>query len=213
MGQGVGRRATRGVVAGLVIVATVAAVSSTGGAQPAPPPAASGGFHVYRGEIDAAMLPSIVALGVDRQELGVSPAGDGKVNVEVILSEAQAGALNAKGAALTTTASTARRSAAATDGVFRPYSGPGGLQEELASQARAHPKIAELQSIGETTQGQSIDAVRVTLNPSRVRDGRRPTTVYVGAQHAREWITPEMVRRLLAYVLDGYGTVPEITKL
>ena len=27
--------------------------------------------------------------------------------------------------------------------------------------------------------------------------GRRPTTVYVAAQHAREWITPEMVRRLL----------------
>ena len=34
------------------------------------------------------------------------------------------------------------------------------------------------------------------------RPGRRPTTVYVGAQHAREWITPEMVRRLLDHVLD-----------
>ena len=35
--------------------------------------------------------------------------------------------------------------------------------------------------------------------------------MYVGAQHAREWITPEMVRRLLDHVLDGYGTDPAIT--
>ncbi len=44
--------------------------------------------------------------------------------------------------------------------------------------------------------------MRVTKNPSRVKDGKRPTTVYIGAQHAREWITPEMVRRLLDHVLD-----------
>jgi hypothetical protein len=37
--------------------------------------------------------------------------------------------------------------------------------------------------------------------------------LYLGSQHAREWITPEMVRRLLHRFLDGYGTDPEITKL
>ncbi len=26
----------------------------------------------------------------------------------------------------------------------------------------------------------------------------------MGAQHAREWITPEMVRRLMHYYVDGY---------
>ena len=30
----------------------------------------------------------------------------------------------------------------------------------------------------------------------------------MGAQHAREWITPEMVRRLLHHVLDSYGKRP-----
>ncbi len=43
----------------------------------------------------------------------------------------------------------------------------------------------------------------VTDQPSRIREGKRPTTVYIGAQHAREWITPEMVRRLLDHILDG----------
>jgi hypothetical protein len=32
-------------------------------------------------------------------------------------------------------------------------------------------------------------------------------------QHAREWITPEMTRRLMHQTLDGYGKDPRITKL
>ena len=37
--------------------------------------------------------------------------------------------------------------------------------------------------------------------------------MYVAAQHAREWITPEMVRRLLDYYLTGYGSDPQITSI
>ena len=65
------------------------------------------------------------------------------------------------------------------------------------AQAAAHPDIAEFRVIGQTQQGQDIGAVRVTKNVEKAKDGKRPATVYVGAQHAREWITPEMVRRLL----------------
>ena len=43
--------------------------------------------------------------------------------------------------------------------------------------------------------------------------GTRPAVVYRRAQHAREWITPEMNRRLLHYYLDNYGSDAEITKL
>ena len=35
----------------------------------------------------------------------------------------------------------------------------------------------------------------------------------LGAQHAREWITPEMVRRLTYHVIDNYGTDRTITDL
>ena len=100
-----------------------------------------------------------------------------------------------------------------TEGVFRMYSGDGGILEELMAQAAAHPEIAEFRVIGETVQGQEIGAVRVTKNVNKAKDGKKPTTVYVAAQHAREWITPEMVRRLLDLYLTDYGTDDRITDL
>ena len=63
-------------------------------------------------------------------------------------------------------------------------------------------------------QGKPILAVKVTKNAqdSRATARARPV-LYVGAQHAREWITPEMTRRLMHHFLDSYGTDPAITKL
>ena len=61
--------------------------------------------------------------------------------------------------------------------------------------------------------GQEILALKVTKDASKLRDGRRPAVLYASAQHAREWITPEMTRRLMHYMLDSYGTDPEITEL
>lgn len=208
----------RRVVPMLVGAVVIAGLSwSTGAAEPLPPPTdPSDRLSVYSGVVDADGLAAIVALGVDRHELEVAavPDSEGQVAVEVILSGQQAAALVADGATLApTTTATQRRAAVALGPVFRPYSGPGGLQEELVAQAASHPQIAELEVIGQTVQGQDITAVRVTNRPSRIREGKRPTTVYIGAQHAREWITPEMVRRLLDHVLDGYGTDPAITAL
>ena len=45
----------------------------------------------------------------------------------------------------------------------------------------------------------------MTKNARQVPDGSRPAVLYTSAQHAREWITPEMTRRLMHYVLDGYA--------
>ncbi|MGH3925590.1 MAG: M14 family metallopeptidase, partial [Pseudonocardiaceae bacterium] len=56
-------------------------------------------------------------------------------------------------------------------------------------------------------------ALKVTKDATKLKDGRRPAVLYASAQHAREWITPEMTRRLMHYVLDGYGNDPEITEL
>ena len=54
-------------------------------------------------------------------------------------------------------------------------------------------------------------AVKVTADAKRTEDGSKPSVMYLGAQHAREWITPEMVRRLMHHFLDGYGSDPELT--
>ena len=62
-------------------------------------------------------------------------------------------------------------------------------------------------------QGEEIVALKVSRDASRNRDGRRPATLYVGGQHGKERITPEMVRRLARDVIDGYRTDPMITEL
>jgi hypothetical protein len=203
-------------------IATVAAVVLTGlvaAPSVASPPTPSGDdrLAVYSGTVDAEGFAAIVELGVDRSEVVTAPSADGAglIDVQVILSGGQVEALAAQGTELQLRAdpSAQRRTMQQTEGVFRMYSGDGGILEELMAQAAAHPDIAEFRVIGETVQGQEIGAVRVTKNVSKAKDGKKPTTVYVAAQHAREWITPEMVRRLLDLYLTDYGTDDRITDL
>ena len=99
------------------------------------------------------------------------------------------------------------------DGVFRPYGAPGGLKDEFEQLAAEHPDITKLVTIGQTVQGEDIVALKVSRHASRLRDGRRPATLFVASQHGNEWITPEMVRRLARHVIDGYRTDPMITDL
>ena len=83
----------------------------------------------------------------------------------------------------------------------------------MVAQAASHPSIAQLQVIGQTLNGRGHRRHEGHADPAADRGRQRPAAVYIAAQHAREWITPEMVRRLLRHVLDGYGKDPEITEL
>ena len=98
-------------------------------------------------------------------------------------------------------------------GVFRTYSGSGGLRAEVEQAAARYPAIATVRTIGRSVQGVPIQALRVTKDAAHVPVGKRPAVLYLGAQHARERITPEMVRRLMNEVLTGYGQDPEWTEL
>ena len=99
------------------------------------------------------------------------------------------------------------------DNVFRPYDGPQGLEAEMVAIAGANPDLVKLVDIGDTVQGRNIWALKVTKNANRRPDGTKPAVLYNSAQHAREWITPEMTRRLTRYYLDNYGSDAEITDL
>ena len=74
--------------------------------------------------------------------------------------------------------------------VFRPYGAAGGLKDEFEQLAAEHPDITKLVTIGQTVQGEDIVALKVSRHASRIRDGRRPATLYIGGQHGREWISP-----------------------
>src|SRR5262245_27058346 len=123
------RRLTLGLVVALVLTGLPL---STGAASPPPKVDSSGPLAVYTGVVDTAGLQAIVALGVDRHELQLTSLSDGQAQVEVVLTGAQADTLAASGADLSPKSSAAaRRVSVLQEGVFRRYSGPGGIQEEL----------------------------------------------------------------------------------
>ncbi|HEX5782801.1 MAG TPA: M14 family zinc carboxypeptidase [Solirubrobacteraceae bacterium] len=182
-------------------------------------------LDVYVGDVPRERLADLTALGIDRHELELKAVGDqrakdAKVRVEVIISGEEAAELRDQGIDLApkqvdgkTVAQRATALAAQGMEVFRTYSGADGLKAEFEQMARDHRDLAELQTIGRTVKGQDIVALKVTKDARRTRDGKRPAVLYLGAQHAREWITPEMIRRLAHYYLDGYSRDRDIREL
>ncbi|MEV0310686.1 M14 family metallopeptidase [Nonomuraea fuscirosea] len=181
-------------------------------AVPKPPQSGPDGVFVYSGELTADQLAKLVAAGVDREEMRIVKRADGKVTVEVILAAALADSLAGQGVTLRAQNTAARRALQA-DGVFKRYAGAGGIREEIIAAANAKPGIAKVVNLGNSLNGTPITAIKVTKNARTLGDGKRPAMLYSAAQHAREWITPEMVRRLLHHYLNGYGADAELTKL
>ncbi|TLQ46656.1 M14 family metallopeptidase [Streptomyces marianii] len=174
------------------------------------------GLSVWQAEVTKEQVPLLLQAGADGHELTEQVPAEGTATVEVFLTDDQAGALRDKGVSLTehtVSGAAKKRVAAAGDGVFRPYGGEGGLQEEILAVAAANPSITKVVSIGRTVQGKDILALKLTKGAKKYRDGAKPSTLYMSNQHAREWITPEMTRRLLHHYVDGYGEDRRITRI
>ena len=64
--------------------------------------------------------------------------------------------------------------------------------------ADEHRDIVQAVEIGRTINDVPILALRVTRDAREATNppGSKPAVLYNAAQHAREWITPEMIRRL-----------------
>ncbi|MFB7331614.1 M14 family zinc carboxypeptidase [Streptomyces adustus] len=171
---------------------------------------------VYRAEITKQQLPLLLAAGQDGQELAEQAPDQGTADVEVYLTDDQARKLERQGVDLTEhtlSAKAENRVAAAAEHVFRPYSGSGGLKEEIVRTGQENPGLTKVVSIGKTVDGQDILALKLTKGAKKSRDGSKPSVLYMSNQHAREWITPEMTRRLLHYYLDNYKTDRRIKKI
>lgn len=201
----------------LVFASTLAALPSAAQAQ-AGPGAAPGAdeVRVYDADITREQVPLVLAAGQDAHELAERAPESGTARVELFLTAGQAEGLKTQGIRLAehkVPAQALARAKAAGDGVFRPYSGKGGLQEEILATAAAAPALTKVVSIGRTVQGKEILALKVSKNAKKTRDGSKPSVLYMSNQHAREWITPEMTRRLMHHTLDNYGKDARITSL
>ncbi|WP_030670374.1 M14 family metallopeptidase [Streptomyces rimosus] len=170
----------------------------------------------WTGQVSAAQVPLLLKAGVDGHEIGAQVPKTGKGQVEVQLSAAQAAGLRKQGVQLTrkiVSAETQRKLKAQGDRVFRPYMGVNGLMKEMIDTARFNRKLAKVVSIGKTVRGHDIMALKLTKDADTTEDGAKPAVLYLSNQHAREWITPEMTRRLMQYYLAGYGKDPRLTKI
>ncbi|TMQ93322.1 zinc carboxypeptidase [Actinomadura soli] len=210
------RRLTPVLAAAALLIGALVAAPANAAPQT---PSAGAAVDLYAAELSPDHVKLLNRFGLDREDVRFSTSAEkGSVHVEAVMSAAQAAALNRQGLGLTVKKlggkdARQRAKAAAAPKVFRPYSGPGNIREELLNVAAANASIAKAVDIGKSVKGQPITAVRLTKDVNSTRQHGRPVVVYQAAQHAREWITPEMVRRLLHHYVDGYGKNAEITKI
>ncbi|MFF3420901.1 M14 family zinc carboxypeptidase [Streptomyces sp. NPDC002698] len=203
--------ATGALLLGGAAVAPVARAQD--GSSPEPD---ANAVKVFRAEVTKQQVPLLLAAGQDSHELGDTTWKNGRSTVEVYVTDEQAGKLEKQGVDLTEhtlSAKAENRVADAAQGVFRPYSGKGNLQEEILRTGQANPGLTKVVSIGKTLNGQDILAVKLTKGARKTKDGSRPSVLYMSNQHAREWITPEMTRRLMHYYLDNYSTDKRVKKI
>jgi hypothetical protein len=172
----------------------------------------------YRvGVKSAGQIAKLRALGYDVTE------GRQKGSVTVVATRHQARGLRGKGLKPTLVRDkrgrTERQLAAAQAAsggykVWRPYARDAfddqghptdNLLTELRKLARAHPGLIKLETIGHSVRGVPIVALKVTRGARSTRDGSKPSVLYSSTQHAREWISTEVNRRLLRLFVDNYG--------
>lgn len=66
----------------------------------------------------------------------------------------------------------------------------------------AHPAIVRLFSIGQSYEGRTLWAAKISDNPDQDED--EPEALFVGLYHAREHLTAEMLLSILRLLTDGY---------
>ncbi|PAM99386.1 zinc carboxypeptidase [Streptomyces sp. Alain-F2R5] len=211
------RRRARSILAVGALLIGGASFAPIAQAQPSGPADTDADeVKVFRADVTQEQVPLLLAAGQDGHELGEQVPDQGTATVEVYLTDQQAGKLEKQGVDLkehTLSTRAAERVEDAAEGVFRPYSGSGGLREEILRTAQEYPRLTKVVSIGKTVNGKDILALKLTKHADRTRDGSKPAVLYMSNQHAREWITPEMTRRLMHHYLDNYEKDRRIRKL
>jgi hypothetical protein len=165
-------------------------------------------LQMYTLKGDAAKI-SKAASGVELVDVRQTASG---IKADAVLTSAEHSKLaasgvhvellrNAKGQTVTQQAA---RQAAGGFNVWRSWDEPGGIRDELYAVARRNPQLVKLEVLGHTHQGRELIALKVTQGANDVPDASRPAVLYSSNQHAREWISLEVNRRLLHYYINRW---------
>ena len=216
----------RRLLSGSVVAVAVAALgvglappSSTSPPTAAPSaPRADRPLDAYTArDVSAEQLRTLARQGYDLHE--AHPTGD-TTRVDLVLTRDEAERLRGQGIdvrlARVKGGQTVRQFAAAQAEfgytVWKSYDEPGGYHDQLTTVARDYPGVTKLVKLGTTYQGRDILALKMTAGARGQKDGSRPAVIFSATQHAREWIAPEMVRRLMYTYLERWEADDEPTK-
>jgi len=201
----------------LLVCILAGAIASAGTAFGAP---GRGGqsLEVYTATVNRAQAAKLAREGYDIAATRSVPGG---VEVDLVLSAAEVARLKGQGLKIDvkrnrdgkTATQLAAEQAANGYTVWRSYDQPGGIRDEVYQVAQRNPRIVKLEVIGHTLNNREIIALKVTKDAPRTADGARPAVLYSATQHAREWISTEVARRILHYFVDNYGKNADATSL
>jgi len=185
-----------------VVLSVSAIAPATAKDQPA------GGLDMYSATVDAATAGRLASAGYDIVDQQIN--ADGKVTLSIVLSGKQRAQLRREGVNADAIrdakgrTSSQRAAAQATAGfnVWRSWDQTGGIRDELYDVAKKNAGFVKLEVLGKTGQGREIIALKVTQGAKGTKDGARPAALFISNQHAREWISVEVNRRLLRWILD-----------
>ncbi len=211
--------AARKLLVALVVCGALVPVA-VGSASADPPPHSSSNarLQMYTALVSSATAAEFASAGYD---LVSSDPEAGGVRIVVVLYPWEKSALEKQGIDLdlwrnsdgvtATKLSEAQKQAGYK--VFRDYDGADGIHDYLYALAAQNPDVLKLEVIG-TTLGtdpeggpdtpRDIIAVKLTAGAPTVPDGSRPSVLFASMQHAREWITVEVNRRLLERLVKKY---------
>ena len=175
-------------------------------------------LQMYTGTVDRATVGELTRDGYDVAAAKQVASG---VRVDLVLSASDRDRLAGRGIELAlkrnkngfTSQELAAQQSAFGFNVWRSWDEPGGIRDELYALADQYPSLTKLEVIGHTIQGRPIIALKVTKNARKIADGKRPAVLYSSNQHAREWISLEVNRRLLHHYLENYDSDQEVKKL
>lgn len=176
-------------------------------------------LQMYEAVVDNATAQRLADDGYD---VVSSEAVQGGTRVVLVLYPWQRQAIEKQGIELAVWTNTEGASAtklaaeqeAAGFKVWRDYDSSNGIRAYLSQIAAANPDLLKLQVIGQSwgtdPEGDGPDtprdivALKLTKGAGTVADNSKPATLYTSAQHAREWISVEVNRRLLEHIIKMY---------
>jgi hypothetical protein len=217
-------RSRRVLVSMIATLVLVAAYMGPAGAGPVRAPGnGTARLQMYEAVVDAATAAGIISSGTYDVVSSESLSNE-QVRLVFVLYPWERQALEKQGVELTlwtndqgkTATELAAQQAAAGYKVWRDYDDPNtGFDAYIQNLGAQNPDdLVEIHDIGRTEHGRDIWAIELTRNANGHAEGTRPAVLYTSLQHAREWISGEVTRRLLEWYIKKYQEgVPRIVNL